>query len=232
MFKTLTLAVSAIALLSFAQPVMAEHIHADNEDAPVATEGTAHAATEEAAPAAAAATATEETAPAAAAAAEEATPAAATPAEATEEAAPAPDAAVAGDIVATAASNPDFSTLVSAIKAADLTSALQGEGPFTVFAPSNAAFKALPAGELDDLLKPENKGKLQDLLKYHVVAGKISAADIKDGETELDTMLEGKTLKVVKTAEGVTVNGAKVSAVDVPASNGVIHVIDAVATAK
>lgn len=220
MFKTLALAVSAIALLSFSQPVRAEHIHAENQDAAAPA-----ASTEAAAPAADAA------APAAEAKAPDAS-AATAPAAADEEAAPAPEAAVAGDIVATAAGNPDFSTLVSALKAAELTTALQAAGPFTVFAPSNTAFAALPAGDLETLMKPENKGKLQDLLKYHVVAGKISAADIKDGETELDTMLDGKKLKVVKTADGVTVNGAKVSALDVPASNGVIHVIDAVAVAK
>lgn len=185
MFKHLTLAVSAIALLSFATPASAED------------HGHDHAA-----------------------------PAAATT---TEEAAPAPEAAVAGDIVATAMSNPDFSTLVAALKAAELVEALQGAGPFTVFAPNNAAFAALPAGALDDLLKPENKEKLQTVLKYHVVAGKVASADIAEGETEVDTMVEGKKLKVSKTADGVTVNGAKVSAVDVPASNGVIHVIDAVA---
>lgn len=199
MFKTLTLAVSAIALLSIATPASAEdHGH-----------GHATPAAAEAAPAA------DAVAPAA-----------------TDEAAPAAEAAVAGDIVATASGNPDFSTLVSALKAAELVDALQGAGPFTVFAPANAAFAALPAGALDDLLKPENKAKLQDVLKYHVVAGKIGSADIKDGETEVDTMVEGKKLKISKTADGVTVNGAKVTAVDVPATNGVIHVIDAVVMAE
>lgn len=216
MFKTLTLAVSAIALLSFATPASAEdqsHDHA----APAAAAEAAPAATE-AAPAAT------EAAPMADADADAAATA--------EEAAPAPEAAVAGDIVVTASGNPDFSTLVSAIKAAELAEALQGAGPFTVFAPSNAAFAALPEGKLEELLKPENKGKLQDVLKYHVVAGKIASADIKDGETEIDTLVEGKKLKVAKTAEGVTVNGAKVTAVDVPASNGVIHVIDTVVIAE
>lgn len=192
MFKHLTLAVSAIALLSISTPAFADE-HGHDHAAP--------AAAEEAAPAA-------------------------------EEAAPAPEAAVAGDVVATASSNPDFSTLVAALKAAELVEALQAEGPFTVFAPNNAAFAALPAGALDDLLKPENKEKLQAVLKYHVVAGKIGSADIAEGETEVDTLVEGKKLKISKTADGVTVNGAKVSAVDVPASNGVIHVIDAVAMAE
>lgn len=217
MFKALTLAVSAIALLSLATPASAEQIRPEGHDA--------H---EHAAPATDAAP---EAAPAADAhAAEEAAPAA--DAAVAEEAAPAPEAAVAGDIVATASSNPDFSKLVEALTAAELTAALQATGPFTVFAPTNAAFDALPAGKLEELLKPENKGQLQDVLKYHVVSGKIASSDIKDGETEIDTMLDGKKLKVVKTAEGVTVNGAKVSAVDVPASNGVIHVIDAVVTAE
>lgn len=211
MFKALTLAVSAIALLSLSTPAFAEQIRPEGHD------GHTHAATEEHA-----VTAAEEAAPAATE--EHAAPA--------EEAAPAPEAAVSGDIVATASSNPEFSKLVEAIAAADLTAALQGAGPFTVFAPTNAAFDALPEGKLDDLLKPEHKGELQDVLKYHVVSGKIDSADIAEGETELDTMLDGKKLKVVKTAEGVTVNGAKVSAVDVPASNGVIHVIDAVVMAE
>ncbi|HRQ61676.1 MAG TPA: fasciclin domain-containing protein [Alphaproteobacteria bacterium] len=216
MFKTLTLAVSAIALLSIATPASAED-HGHDHAAPAAAEAPAadaHAADSHDDHGAADAHAHD--APAADAAA-------------TDEAAPAADAAVAGDIVATASSNPDFSTLVSALKAADLVEALQGAGPFTVFAPSNEAFAALPEGTLEGLLKPENKVKLQEILKYHVVAGKIASAEIEDGESEVDTMFEGKKLKIAKTAEGVTVNGAKVSAVDVPASNGVIHVIDAVA---
>lgn len=211
MFNKLSLAVSAIALLSIATPALAEQIRDEHTAAPAAAEAPATA------PAAdAAATAEKKDAPAAA----------------TGEEAPAPEAAVSGDIVATASGNPDFSTLVSAIKAAELETALQGAGPFTVFAPNNAAFAALPAGMLDGLLKPEHKGELQDLLKYHIVAGKIASADIKEGETELDTMLTGKKLKVVKTAEGITVNGIKVSAVDVPASNGVIYVLDKVASPK
>lgn len=205
MFKTLTLAVSAIALLSLATPAQAED-HGHDHAAPAAAE-----------------------APAADAHATEAPAAEAAAPAATDEAAPAAEEAVAGDIVATASGNPDFSTLVSALKAAELVDALKETGPFTVFAPSNEAFAALPEGTLEGLLKPENKVKLQEILKYHVVAGKIASAEIEDGESEVDTMFEGKKLKIAKTAEGVTVNGAKVSAVDVPASNGVIHVIDAVA---
>ncbi|MCD8562975.1 MAG: fasciclin domain-containing protein [Alphaproteobacteria bacterium] len=231
MFKKLSLAVSAIALLSISYPALAEHIHSEGHDetaAPATEEApaTASEAASEATPAATddVAPATEEAAPATT----DETPAA----TASSEEAPAADAAVSGDIVATASSNPDFSTLVSAINAADLTTALQGEGPFTVFAPNNAAFSLLPPGMLEALLKPENKGELQDLLKYHIVAGKITSSDIKDGETELDTMLTGKKLRIVKTAEGITVNGAKVSAMDVPATNGVIYVIDKVVSYK
>ncbi|NCT40997.1 MAG: fasciclin domain-containing protein [Alphaproteobacteria bacterium] len=135
------------------------------------------------------------------------------------------------DIVDTAAANEDFSTLVAAVKAADLVDALKGDGPFTVFAPTNEAFAALPAGALDDLLKPENKEKLQALLKYHVVSGKILAGDIADGSTDVET-LQGTTLTVTKSVDGVTVDGAKVTTADLKTSNGVIHVIDTVVMPK
>lgn len=131
------------------------------------------------------------------------------------------------DIVATAAGNEDFSTLVAAVKAADLVETLQGEGPFTVFAPTNDAFAALPEGTVENLLKPENKDQLAAILKYHVVPGKIMAGDIADGTTAVDTA-QGTTLDVKKTAEGVMVDGANVTATDIKTSNGVIHVIDAV----
>jgi len=131
------------------------------------------------------------------------------------------------DIVDTAIANEQFSTLVAAIKAAGLVDALKAEGPFTVFAPTNAAFAALPEGTLDSLLKPENKAKLQAILTYHVVPGKIKSEKIADGTTEVAT-LEGGKLTVEKTAAGVTVDGANVTAVDIWTSNGVIHVIDAV----
>jgi uncharacterized surface protein with fasciclin (FAS1) repeats len=130
------------------------------------------------------------------------------------------------DIVDTAVAAGSFSTLVTAIKAAGLVEALKAPGPFTVFAPTDAAFAKLPKGTLEDLLKPENKDKLKSILLYHVVAGKIMAADIK-GEAKPAT-LEGATLDVIASAGGVTVNGAKVTAADIVASNGVIHVIDAV----
>ena len=129
-----------------------------------------------------------------------------------------------GNIVAVAQGNEDFSTLVAAITAAGLGDALSGEGPLTVFAPTNAAFEALPAGLLDKLLLPENKEVLAQILKYHVVAAKVMAADVAAGDV---TTLEGSTFTIA-TEGGVTVNTAKVTATDVPASNGVIHVIDAV----
>lgn len=131
------------------------------------------------------------------------------------------------DIVDTAMANEDFSTLVAAVKAAELVDALKADGPFTVFAPTNAAFEALPEGTVDTLLLPENKAKLQSVLTYHVVPGNIMAADIADGETEVTT-LEGTTLTVTKTADGVMVDGANVTSTDIKTSNGVIHVIDAV----
>lgn len=134
--------------------------------------------------------------------------------------------AEAQSIVAVASSVEDFSTLVEAVKAAELVEVLEGEGPFTVFAPTNAAFEALPEGTLENLLKPENKEQLQAVLKYHVVPGKVMAADITDG-MEASTA-QGEVIKVAA-AEGVTLNGtAKVVEADVAASNGVIHQIDAV----
>jgi uncharacterized surface protein with fasciclin (FAS1) repeats len=131
-----------------------------------------------------------------------------------------------GNVVEVAVGAGSFNTLVAAIKAADLVGALQGEGPFTVFAPTDAAFAALPAGTLDDLLKPANKEKLKSILLYHVVPGKVMSSDLK-GTIDAKT-LEGQTVKIVASAMGVTVNGAKVATADVAASNGVIHVIDAV----
>ena len=135
-------------------------------------------------------------------------------------------AAAPGDIVAVAAGNADFSTLVAAVKAAGLVETLQGAGPFTVFAPTNAAFAALPAGLVDKLLLPENKAVLTQILTYHVVAGKVMAADVKAGDVP---SVEGSNITVTVDAGMVTLNGSsKVVATDVAASNGVIHVIDAV----
>jgi uncharacterized surface protein with fasciclin (FAS1) repeats len=130
----------------------------------------------------------------------------------------------AGNIVEVAQSNDDFSTLVAAITAADLGEALSGEGPFTVFAPTNAAFEALPAGLLEKLLLPENKEVLVKILTYHVVAAKVMATDVTEGDV---TTLEGSSF-AISTMGGVKVNTANVTATDVAASNGVIHVIDAV----
>ena len=129
----------------------------------------------------------------------------------------------AGDIVAVA--NPDFSTLVAAVAAAGLVETLQGPGPFTVFAPTNDAFAALPAGLVDKLLLPENKAVLAQILTYHVVAGKVMAADVTAGDVP---SVEGSNITVTVDG-GVKLNGAaNVIATDVAASNGVIHVIDAV----
>ena len=130
----------------------------------------------------------------------------------------------ATDIVAIASGNEDFSTLVAAVAAAGLVETLQGEGPFTVFAPTNEAFAALPAGLVDKLLLPENKDLLVKILSYHVVSGKVMAADVAAGEVPT---VEGQNITVT-TDNGVQVNGANVVATDIEASNGVIHVIDAV----
>ena len=129
-----------------------------------------------------------------------------------------------GTIVDVASADATFSTLVAAVSAAGLVETLSGTGPFTVFAPTNDAFAALPAGVLDALLLPENKAVLTQILTYHVVAAKVMAADVTDGDV---ATVEGQTIKL-STADGVTVNGATVVAADVAASNGVIHAIDAV----
>lgn len=129
-----------------------------------------------------------------------------------------------GTIVDVASANPDFSTLVAAINAAGLGETLSGEGPFTVFAPTNEAFAALPAGVLDALLLPENKDALTKILTYHVVPGTVLAADITDGDV---ATVEGQNV-TLSTADGVTVNGAAVVTADILTDNGVIHVVDAV----
>ena len=129
------------------------------------------------------------------------------------------------DIVAVASSAGSFNTLVAAVKAAGLVETLQGAGPFTVFAPTDEAFAKLPKGTVEDLLKPENKAKLVAILTYHVVAGKVMAADVKTMKAKT---VNGKELDI-KVADGhVTVDSAKVVKTDVAASNGVIHVIDTV----
>ena len=135
-------------------------------------------------------------------------------------------------VVEIAAGNKDFSTLVAAVKAAGLVETLSGKGPFTVFAPTNEAFAKLPKGTVEELLKPENKDKLTSILTYHVVAGKVSAADA--------IKLDGKNAKTVngqeiaiKVMDGkVKINDATVAAADIVGSNGVIHVIDTVLLPK
>jgi len=131
----------------------------------------------------------------------------------------------ADDIIATAKSAGTFKTLIAALDAADKTKILEEEGPYTVFAPNDEAFAKLPAGTLDDLLKPENKKKLGKVLTYHVVKGKVMAADVK---TMMAKTANGAELDIKVTGETVMVNNAKVLKTDVVASNGVIHVIDTV----
>lgn len=133
----------------------------------------------------------------------------------------------AGNIVQVAVSNGSFKTLVAAVKAAGLVETLSGKGPFTVFAPTDAAFAKLPEGTIAELLKPENKATLVKILTYHVVAGKVGAKDIKSGSVLAKTV-EGNSIKVTKNSKGVVIDNSKVVAADVKASNGVIHVIDTV----
>ncbi|MGB8224326.1 MAG: fasciclin domain-containing protein [Polyangiales bacterium] len=130
------------------------------------------------------------------------------------------------NIVTVAASAGDFNTLVAALKAAGLVETLQGDGPFTVFAPTDEAFAKLPAGTVDSLLLPENKAKLVAILTYHVVPGEVLAADVVK-LSSADTV-EGQPLSIRVDDGGIQVNGAHVTATDVMASNGVIHVIDSV----
>jgi uncharacterized surface protein with fasciclin (FAS1) repeats len=133
-------------------------------------------------------------------------------------------------IVEIALANPDFSTLVAALQAADLVDTLSGAGPFTVFAPTNAAFDALPEGTVATLLQPENKDQLTKILTYHVVAGKVMAADVPSADAGVATpTVAGLDASVRAEADGsVKVNEATVIAADIEATNGVIHVIDTV----
>jgi uncharacterized surface protein with fasciclin (FAS1) repeats len=130
------------------------------------------------------------------------------------------------DIVDLAISQDNLSTLVAALKAGGLVETLKGKGPFTVFAPTNEAFAALPAGTLESLLKPENKDKLVQILTYHVVSGKVMSTDLKDGMSA--KTVQGSEVKIGISKDGVKVNEAKVIKADVNASNGVVHVIDKV----
>ena len=134
------------------------------------------------------------------------------------------------NIVENAAGSADHTTLVAAVKAADLAGTLSGTGPFTVFAPTNAAFDKLPAGTVDNLVKPAMKADLTKILTYHVVAGSLKAADLKDG-MKLKTV-QGSDLMVSVKDGKVMINGANVTIADVISSNGVTHVIDAVLMPK
>jgi uncharacterized surface protein with fasciclin (FAS1) repeats len=134
------------------------------------------------------------------------------------------------DIVDVAAENGSFNTLVAAIKAAGLVDTLKGEGPFTVFAPTDEAFAKLPEGTLEMLLEPENKDKLASILTYHVVSGKVMSTDVV--KIDSATSVQGQMLMVEVADENVMINNAKVIMADVKASNGVIHVIDTVLMPK
>ena len=139
-------------------------------------------------------------------------------------------AAPAKDIVDTAVGAGSFNTLVAAVKAAGLVDTLKGKGPFTVFAPTDDAFKKLPPGTLEDLLKPENKEKLKGILTYHVVAGKVMAKDVvkmKSAKT-----VNGQSVTISMKDKDVMVDNAKVVKTDIACSNGVIHVIDTVVLPK
>jgi len=134
------------------------------------------------------------------------------------------------DIVDTAVEAGSFNTLVAAVKAADLVETLKGTGPFTVFALTDAAFAKLPAGKPDDLLKPENKAKLKGILTYHVVSGKVMAADVVKLKTA--KTVQGQALTIKVDGSTVMVNNVKVTQTDIACSNGVIHVIDTVVRPK
>ena len=138
--------------------------------------------------------------------------------------------AYAADVVDTAVAAGNFKTLVAAVQAAGLVDTLKGQGPFTVFAPTDEAFAKLSAGTVDDLLKPENKDKLVAILTYHVVPGKVMAADVAGKEMMVKSVQGGEI--DVKGKDGVTVDQAKVIKADIVTDNGVIHVIDAVIMPK
>ncbi|MFO7846635.1 MAG: fasciclin domain-containing protein [Balneolaceae bacterium] len=130
------------------------------------------------------------------------------------------------DIVSIAQDTDNLSTLVAAIEAAGLVDVLKGDGPFTVFAPTNEAFEALPDGTLESLLMPENQDQLVEILTYHVVAGEVMSGDLSDGMTA--ETVEGSEVTISLSDSGAKVNDANVEAADIEASNGVVHVIDAV----
>ena len=139
------------------------------------------------------------------------------------------NAADSQDIVDTAVAAGSFKTLVAAVKAADLVETLKSKGPFTVFAPTDEAFAKLPKGTLDSLLKPENKDKLKAILTYHVVAGKVTAADVMKLKTA--KTVQGQSV-TIETNGGVKIDGANVVKADIMADNGIIHVIDTVILPK
>jgi uncharacterized surface protein with fasciclin (FAS1) repeats len=135
--------------------------------------------------------------------------------------------ATAADIVDTAVKSGQFNTLATALKAAGLVDTLKGPGPFTVFAPTDDAFKKLPEGAVENLLKPENKAELVKVLTYHVVPGKVMSTSLSGKKTEVKTV-EGEMLEIDASSKGVMVDNAKVVSADIVADNGVIHVIDTV----
>ncbi len=139
--------------------------------------------------------------------------------------------AYAANIVDTAVKAGQFNTLVAALSAAGLADTLKGAGPFTVFAPTDEAFKKLPPGTVENLLKPENKAQLVRILTYHVVSGKTMSADLAGKKLDVKT-IEGGMLTVDATMGGVSVNNAKIVSADVGADNGVIHVVDSVMLPK
>jgi uncharacterized surface protein with fasciclin (FAS1) repeats len=132
----------------------------------------------------------------------------------------------AKDVVKVAASSKDHSTLVAAVKQADLVNALSNAGPFTVFAPTNAAFDKLPKGTVEDLMKPENKEKLQDILQYHVFVGSLNTDLMQDGQTLNE--VNGGNITISKKDGKIVINNSATIIASIPASNGIIHVIDAV----
>jgi uncharacterized surface protein with fasciclin (FAS1) repeats len=133
---------------------------------------------------------------------------------------------IEADIVDLAISQDFLTTLVAAVKAAGLVDVLKGDGPFTVFAPTNEAFAKLPAGTVENLLKPENKAQLVKILTYHVVPGKVMSTDLKNGQ--MAKTVEGSSIKVTLMDGKAMINNATVTAADIVADNGVVHVIDTV----
>jgi len=135
------------------------------------------------------------------------------------------EAKASGTIVDVAAANPQFTTLVKAVKAAGLAETLAGTGPFTVFAPTNEAFAALPAGTLDKLMQPANRETLKKVLTYHVVSGRVKSSDVKPGEVKT---VQGSPAMVAVEGGKAKIAGAEITKTDVMASNGVIHVVNKV----